>query len=342
MTLCVGTRNAHAFAVVCMCLNLIQACAAMPTEKQIRDAENSVEVARRADALRCAPRELALSETNLEFAKLEMSQGDPERAHEHLQEAELNAKAAIRMQGADCKGSAGPVQPLQGMVSVQADDRDGDGIRDRVDLCPDTPEDLDGFVDRDGCPEVDNDQDGIVDALDRCPLDPEDKDGFEDEDGCPDMDNDRDGVADASDECPRFPGSQAAQGCSLDDYRGVTLTDTQVELDPRLNFASGSATLDAAQKKLLGELARLLRDRPSLSLSIEAHTDSRGDDTKNLELTSRQAEAVRQALIEQGIQASRLTAKGYGETRPLESNRTSQGRAMNRRVEILRTDVGKR
>src|SRR6185312_8749748 len=85
-------------------------------------------------------------------------------------------------------------------------DRDGDGIKDNADKCPDQPEDKDGFQDEDGCPDLDNDGDGLNDAIDKCPNDPEDKDGFEDEDGCPDPDNDNDGIADKDDKCPNEPG----------------------------------------------------------------------------------------------------------------------------------------
>ncbi len=87
-------------------------------------------------------------------------------------------------------------------------DRDGDGIKDDVDRCPDDPEDFDDFEDQDGCPELDNDQDGILDTDDQCPNEPEDKDGFEDEDGCPEpdhFDRDGDGLIDQEDECPDDP-----------------------------------------------------------------------------------------------------------------------------------------
>ena len=313
-------------------------CAAIPTAERIQAVEVAVEDARQVDAYRCAPRELAIAEANLEFAQLELSQGNPGRAEEHLSEAELNAKAAMRMQGADC-GKWRAKTFARGKLTAKTDDRDGDGVRDRVDLCPDEPEDLDGYVDRDGCPEADNDKDGIADMRDRCPNEPEDKDQFQDEDGCPDVDNDQDGVVDSEDACPLAQGPASSQGCNLQSFQGINLTPQRVELDPPLVFASGSAILDAAQRTMLGEVARLLRELPALKLTIEVHTDSRGDDAANLVLTQRQADAVRAALIERGVEASRLTAKGYGETRPLESNRTSQGRAVNRRVEILRADV---
>jgi outer membrane protein OmpA-like peptidoglycan-associated protein len=125
---------------------------------------------------------------------------------------------------------------------VAAADRDGDGIPDDVDRCPDQPEDYDGFQDSDGCPEPDNDGDGVLDAVDRCPNvpgpaanygcpiqdrdgdgipdnvdkcpdEPEDYDGFQDQDGCPDLDNDNDGVPDLQDRCPNMPGPAENQGC---------------------------------------------------------------------------------------------------------------------------------
>lgn len=99
-------------------------------------------------------------------------------------------------------------------------DRDGDGIKDDVDKCPDVPEDFDGFQDEDGCPEPDNDNDGIPDKDDRCPNEPEDRDGDQDDDGCPegsDGDRDGDGIPDSKDKCPDQPedkdGFQDQDGC---------------------------------------------------------------------------------------------------------------------------------
>jgi outer membrane protein OmpA-like peptidoglycan-associated protein len=96
-------------------------------------------------------------------------------------------------------------------------DRDGDGILDRDDRCPDQPEDRDGFRDEDGCPDPDNDGDGIPDKADACPNEPESFDGFEDDDGCPEPDRDGDGIKDAVDKCPDQPedknGYQDDDGC---------------------------------------------------------------------------------------------------------------------------------
>jgi len=117
-------------------------------------------------------------------------------------------------------------------------DRDGDGILDTADRCPNEPEDKDGWEDSDGCPDPDNDQDGVLDRDDRCidvpgivrgcpdgdgdgiadlddkcPTQPEDKDGFEDGDGCPELDNDKDGTPDLADACPLKPGPAENSGC---------------------------------------------------------------------------------------------------------------------------------
>ena len=103
----------------------------------------------------------------------------------------------------------------------ESSDRDGDGIPNKVDKCPDVPEDKDGFEDEDGCPDEDNDGDGIKDINDKCPNDAEDFDGFEDEDGCPDPDNDQDGVLDVDDKCPNLAGPAEHSGCPDRDGDGV-------------------------------------------------------------------------------------------------------------------------
>jgi hypothetical protein len=84
-------------------------------------------------------------------------------------------------------------------------------IIDVNDQCPDNPEDFDGFEDIDGCPELDNDKDGLLDKVDACPLDPEDKDKFQDEDGCPELDNDKDSILDTDDLCPNQPETRASK-----------------------------------------------------------------------------------------------------------------------------------
>jgi len=120
-------------------------------------------------------------------------------------------------------------------------DRDGDGIKDDVDRCPDDPEDQDDFEDEDGCPDPDNDKDGILDVDDRCPNEPEDKDGIEDEDGCPEpdeLDRDGDGIPDSVDKCPDDPedkdGFEDEDGCPDpdNDQDGILDVDDLCPNDP--------------------------------------------------------------------------------------------------------------
>ncbi|HZS41305.1 MAG TPA: OmpA family protein [Polyangia bacterium] len=120
-------------------------------------------------------------------------------------------------------------------------DRDGDGIKDDVDKCPDDPEDFDDFEDEDGCPDPDNDRDGIPDKDDKCPNEPETKNGFEDEDGCPDsldLDRDGDGIPDRIDKCPDDPedkdGFEDEDGCPDpdNDKDGIPDVDDLCPNDP--------------------------------------------------------------------------------------------------------------
>ncbi len=155
-------------------------------------------------------------------------------------------------------------------------DNDGDGIPDRDDQCPNEPEDKDGFQDTDGCPDRDNDNDGIPDALDRCPIEPEDKDGFEDDDGCPDLDNDNDGIPDKDDRCPNDPetvnGFEDEDGCP--DVRATTGPE---ERPDRIDLKGQQLAFDRAQKltpaakALLAQVATIIKQR-KLSIRVEVHT----------------------------------------------------------------------
>ena len=155
-------------------------------------------------------------------------------------------------------------------------DNDGDGIPDVDDKCPNEAEDKDGFQDSDGCPEPDNDNDGIPDTVDKCPDQPEDKDGFEDEDGCPDDDNDGDGIPDAQDKCPNDPetvnGFEDEDGCP--DVRNATGPEERADrIDlkgAQISFTKGTSTLTAPAKQVLQQLAALIKTK-KLSIRIEVH-----------------------------------------------------------------------
>ncbi|MCB1181923.1 OmpA family protein [bacterium] len=213
-------------------------------------------------------------------------------------------------------------------------DNDGDGLWDADDSCPDDAEDLDGFQDNDGCPDPDNDMDGIIDTKDGCPDQAEDMDGFQDEDGCPDPDNDMDGVLDADDQCPDTPAGVEvdANGCPV-----VAEIKAEMVLEG-VSFATNSDELTPESFAVLEKVVESLKAYPEVNIEIQGHTDSTGSAEYNLDISSRRAVTVRLFLVGRGIASSRLTAVGYGEGQPIADNGTREGRAANRRVELVRTN----
>jgi OOP family OmpA-OmpF porin len=151
-------------------------------------------------------------------------------------------------------------------------DRDGDGIADAQDRCPDQPEDKDGFADDDGCPDPDNDGDGVLDAQDRCPSQPETRNGFQDADGCPD-------------ELPPALAAIADRGEAI-------------------SFPRTKAKLQQSGKKALDQVAAALRAFPDVRLRIVSHA-GRG---VKADLAQRRADAVKWYLIDAGIAADRIDA----------------------------------
>ena len=216
-------------------------------------------------------------------------------------------------------------------------DNDVDGIPDGQDRCAAEAEDRDGWQDDDGCPERDNDRDGIVDNMDACPAEAEDRDGFEDSDGCIDRDNDGDGVADAADTCGGMAettnGYRDEDGCP-DAVPGRIARLTAQR--PAINFRINTAELSPLSRRVLDTTVAVLVELPEVRLEIRAHTDG----TDSGPLSQQRAEAVRAYLIQQGIDGSRLIAKGYGDTAPLESlagltgRKLTAARAKNRRIEL--------
>jgi OmpA-OmpF porin, OOP family len=192
-----------------LCLVTLACTRAPALSGRIAALEAIVAQAARNGAVRCAPRELATAQSQLEFATLELDQGFASKAQRHLDRAEPNARAALFLS---------PPQYCAQQRIVEAPpadpDSDGDGLRDAPDQCVLEPEDRDQYLDDDGCPEADNDLDTVLDVADQCPLAAEDPDGHQDDDGCIDPDNDGDSVLDALDLCPSEPGS-ATEGPSL-------------------------------------------------------------------------------------------------------------------------------
>ena len=337
-------------------LALCLSCAGAPLEARLKVTESTLLKARESGAYLCMPKELALGEANADFTRHELDKGEYVRATEHLAIAETNARSALegsprerctKREDADRDGDGIPdrldkcpleAEDVDGYMDQDGcpdPDNDNDEIPDRDDKCPNEPEDRDGFDDEDGCPDPDNDLDGIPDVKDKCPNEAEDRDGFEDEDGCPDPDNDKDGVPDENDKCPNEAG-EPPDGCPKN--KRVRLTGEKIEISDKIFFATGKAKVLPRSFGLLNEVADVIKQNPTLRIRVEGHTDSRGAKKKNTTLSQDRAEAVRLYLLGRGIPSERLESKGYGPDRPIASNKTNAGREQNRRVEFVRVE----
>jgi OOP family OmpA-OmpF porin len=194
-------------------------------------------------------------------------------------------------------------------------DSDGDGVYDHLDKCPGTPAGV--KVDKDGCP-LDTDGDGVPDYLDKCPGTPA---GVKvDKDGCP-LDTDGDGVPDYLDKCPKTP-----VGAHVDD-RGCWVLEG-------LYFDTDKWDIKPAGYPILAEVIKVLKKNPNVQVEIQGHTDSRGTDAHNQKLSENRANAVMNYLVKGGVDASRLAAKGLGESRPAVPNTSAANMAKNRRVQL--------
>ncbi|MBF0175777.1 MAG: OmpA family protein [Magnetococcales bacterium] len=194
-------------------------------------------------------------------------------------------------------------------------DADGDGVPDEDDACPNT---LKGMrVDTKGCP-VDEDMDGVLNEQDLCPHTP--PGAKVDSHGCP-VDTDGDGVPDHLDKCSNTPS-------------GVSVTPEGCWVIKDINFRPNRADIPPGAHISLDAAVRVLKENPGMNFEIQGHTDSSGRAKKNEMLSRKRAEAVRNYLVRHGIAKLRLTAKGYGSSRPVAENVTLAGRAINRRVEL--------
>ncbi len=239
---------------------------------------------------------------------------------------------------------------LAGLAGLKGcPDKDGDGVADIKDRCPDVP----GLMTLEGCP--DSDGDGVADLDDKClntkagykvdingcPLDRDGDTVIDEEDACPDQkgspvlkgcpDRDGDGIADKEDRCPDVVGIPSNFGCPEIPKEVVTQI---TKIASKIFFETGSDKLKPASKTQLEDLADILNQYKEAKLVIEGHTDNTGNPEKNVTLSQKRCESVKTYLVTKGIDANRLSATGFGDTRPIDDNKTSAGRAKNRRVEL--------
>jgi outer membrane protein OmpA-like peptidoglycan-associated protein len=204
-------------------------------------------------------------------------------------------------------------------------DTDEDGIEDKKDNCPEEF----GPIENNGCPWGDTDEDGILDNEDKCP----EQAGPLENNGCPWQDTDGDGVLDKDDACVDEAGTIPNKGCP----EGEVTEEVQNKLNAfakTILFDSGTATIKNESQAVLREIAIILNKYPSAGFTIEGHTDSSGSEDLNQELSETRANAVKAFLVSNGIDSNRLLTVGYGESKPIFSNKTRYGKSRNRRVEI--------
>lgn len=249
-------------------------------------------------------------------------------------------------------------------------DKDGDGIYDYNDRCPNIPgrkagkgcpddgtpieedrvedtnydSDNDGVIDRldkcpnivgltsyDGCPIPDSDGDGVLDNADDCPKTA----GATSNKGCPVLDSDNDGVIDSADKCPKIAGVASNKGCPE-----VKVVDTveMERLSKQIQFNTNEATFTQKTHSILQHVISFVNKYPNATFRIEGHTDSVGKEESNRRLSQKRANAVKTYLVNKGVSEYNLEAVGYGETQPIASNINKDGRRMNRRVEIIQVN----
>jgi len=251
----------------------------------------------------------------------------------------------------------------------KAKDSDKDGISDSKDLCPNTP--VNTIVDEKGCP-IDSDKDGVTDDIDKCPNTPVCE--KVDENGCP-LDSDKDGVTDYYDQCPSTPAGVKVdtRGCPIDsdqdgildyldkcpntpqgtkvDTRGCPVVVVVAEKAPvvdeqtltvfanalhGIQFKTGSHEINQNSYPILDDVVEVLTKNPQYKIiDICGHTDNVGADDYNHKLSIRRAEEVKKYLVRKGVEENRLNAVGFGETQPIETNETIEGRNQNRRVDFI-------
>ncbi len=218
-----------------------------------------------------------------------------------------------------CPGTP-PGTAVDGNGCPLPQDDDGDGVTNDIDKCPGSAPGA--KVDASGC-ELDSDGDGVGDSRDQCPNTP--AGAKVDEKGC-ELDSDGDGVVDSADKCPDTPKGDRvdAIGCSFKE---------EIKL-PGVVFETGKAGLLPESLPVLEGAIATLKRYPDLLVEVAGHTDSRGSDALNLDLSTRRAATVLKYLQDGGV-TNTLTSRGYGERQPIGNNTTDDGRQQNRRV-VLR------
>lgn len=250
---------------------------------------------------------------------------DPDRDHDGID----NAVDA-------CPDQAGVSNPDPTLNGCPVQDRDNDQIADGQDACPDQAGVATADPKTNGCPPPkDSDQDSIPDELDACPNEAGVSTTDPKTNGCPPpKDSDKDGIIDPEDACPNAAGPKTddpkTNGCPV-----ARLEQNEIRILEPVKFATGSDRLAPESEPVLTSVMEVLQAHKEVTkLEVRGHTDSRGGAAANLNLSKRRAASVMKWLVAHGVAPERLGSNGFGQTRPIDTNDSEEGRKNNRRVEF--------
>jgi outer membrane protein OmpA-like peptidoglycan-associated protein len=292
------------------------------------------------------------SEEAIEREAAERAAAEREAAERAAAERVAAERAAAEAAARDAEARAAAERAAAELAEAKRD-TDGDGVPDRADKCAAVA----GPRENDGCPDVDTDKDGVVDRLDNCPKEP----GAAKNQGCKaaqlaglgetkvviardgtvvrveakkvlgvtvevEHDDRSHSTYETSSDTPVKVGDAVKAGQSIGTLRIIDIKEA-------VQFRTGEAILLPASNKLLSNVAAVLKAHPELDkILVEGHTDNDGTVEENLKLSDDRAKAVVAFLVSKGVEAARLESKGFGLSRPVATNDTKEGRALNRRV----------
>ncbi len=261
--------------------------------------------------------------------------GCPDRDGDGITDAEDDCpddKGPIEFKGCPDRDGDKIIDKLDSCVDVPGlpefngcPDKDGDGTPDKTDVCPDIP----GPKEYKGCP--DRDGDGTLDKDDACP----DVAGPKENKGCPWPDSDKDGIIDKDDACPTVPGVKEFKGCPPPPPMKAAEQKILERAFAALEFATAKDIIKPKSYPSLNDLAKLLvQHQNDWTLKLSGHTDNDGTAEKNMVLSEKRANAVKNYLVKKGAKPDKIMTEWFGQTQPIADNTTPKGKQKNRRVEM--------
>jgi outer membrane protein OmpA-like peptidoglycan-associated protein len=210
---------------------------------------------------------------------------------------------------------------------------------DSLDQCVLEPEDKDGYLDEDGCPEIDNDLDELLDVNDKCPNEPKIATASRTRTAARIPTTTRTPVPDVKDMCPNEVGSTTEEplGCPAKPALAI-ITDCEVKIAQQIHFEYNKDKIRPESFPILDAVVEILNKNPDVKLEVQGHTDNRGSASYNKDLSNRRSASVRKYLASKGIAADRLTSPATASTDRSWTTRPEQNRALNRRVQFVRTE----